>query len=131
MGWEVWPDGLYDLLLRLQQQYKPKAIYITENGAAYDDAPDSEGRVRDVRRQRYLHGHLQALQRALATGVAVRGYFVWSLLDNFEWSHGYSKRFGLTWVDYDTGERCLKDSARWYQRLIQTGSIHVVPAITE
>lgn len=119
MDWEVAPQGLYDLLLHLQNEYQPKALYITENGAAYDDAPDASGRIRDERRIRYLQKHARALQDALDHGVNLKGYFQWSLLDNFEWAFGYQKRFGMVWVDYETQERRPKDSAYWYRDLIQ------------
>ena len=92
---------------------------ITENGAAYADTVDADGRVRDADRIAYLDGHIDAVHRAIAAGVDVRGYFVWSLLDNFEWAHGYSKRFGIVHVDYDTGRRTWKDSATWYRDLVR------------
>jgi beta-glucosidase len=114
MGWEVFPGGLSELLVRLQTDYRLPPLYITENGAAYQDRL-VDGRVADADRIRYLRSHLAALADALASGVDVRGYFVWSLLDNFEWADGYSKRFGLVYVDYATQRRTPKDSARWYQ----------------
>ncbi len=114
MGWEVWPQGLEDLLLRLQRDYQPARIYITENGAAYGDLPNGDGRIHDARRRDYLAGHLRALSRAIAAGVPVGGYFHWSLLDNFEWAFGYTKRFGLVHVDLATQRRTLKDSAQFY-----------------
>ena len=92
---------------------------ITENGAAYADQVDAEGRVRDTDRIAYLDSHIDAVRRAVAAGVDVRGYFVWSLLDNFEWAHGYSKRFGIVHVDYATGARTWKDSASWYRDLVR------------
>jgi beta-glucosidase len=119
MQWEVAPDALRDLLLRLQTEYQPKALYITENGAAYDDGPDASGRIRDERRVRYLKKHAAAMLEALEQGVNLKGYFQWSLLDNFEWAYGYQKRFGMVWVDYETQERRPKDSAYWYRDLIQ------------
>jgi beta-glucosidase len=115
MGWEVFPGGLSELLLRLRADYRLPPLYITENGAAYRDRL-VDGRVADADRIRYLHSHIAALADALASGVDVRGYFVWSLLDNFEWADGYSKRFGLVFVDYDTQQRTLKDSALWYRQ---------------
>jgi len=123
MGWEVWPRGLRDLLLRLRRDYAPPAIFITENGAAYADGPGADGRVRDPRRVAYLRGHLAAVHEALTAGVPVAGYFHWSLLDNFEWAHGYTKRFGLVWVDYPTQRRVLKDSAEWYREVITSRSL--------
>ena len=118
MGWEVYPRGLYDLLARLKRDYDPPAIYITENGAAFDDTVGPDGAVRDPRRVAYLEGHVEQVVRAVADGVPVKGYFAWSLLDNWEWAEGYTKRFGIVYVDYATQTRIVKDSGRWYQRLI-------------
>ena len=117
MGWEVFPEGLTELLQRLQADYRLPPIYIMENGAAYADRL-VDGRVADVDRIRYLKSHIAAMADARESGVDVRGYFVWSLLDNFEWADGYSKRFGLVHVDYETQRRTLKDSAAWYRALI-------------
>lgn len=114
MGWEVFPAGLTELLLRLNADYRLPPVYITENGAAYRDRL-ADGRVADTDRVRYLHSHIAAMADALDGGVDVRGYFVWSLLDNFEWADGYTKRFGLVHVDYATQRRTLKDSAHWYR----------------
>ncbi|MEW6704137.1 MAG: GH1 family beta-glucosidase [Pseudomonadota bacterium] len=120
-GWEVYPQGLTDTLLRLRERYGAVPIYITENGAAFYDPPvAAQGRVEDPLRVAYLREHLRALHQAIAQGVDVRGYFAWSLLDNLEWSHGYSKRFGLVHVDFDTQQRTPKDSARFYSRVIET-----------
>jgi beta-glucosidase len=119
MGWEVYPDGLYRLLVHLQTVYEPPALYITENGAAFADAREN-GRVPDSRRVSYLEGHLDAVVAAIAEGVPVRGYFLWSLLDNFEWAFGYSRRFGIVYVDFDTLERVPKDSFTWYRDFIAT-----------
>jgi beta-glucosidase len=113
MGWEVYPEGLYRLLLHLAAEYAPRRILITENGAAYDTAPDADGRVADRARLRYLYEHMAATQRAIAAGAPVAGYFVWSLYDNFEWAYGYGKRFGLVYLDYPTQARIPKDSARY------------------
>jgi beta-glucosidase len=115
MGWEVNPDGLYELLLRLRRDYGDMPIYITENGAAYDDGAVVDGCVEDPERLEYLRGHLDALARAAAAGVDVRRYYAWSLLDNFEWEEGYGKRFGIVHVDYDTLVRVPKRSALWYR----------------
>jgi beta-glucosidase len=123
MDWEVFPQGLDELLIRLQREYKPPKIYITENGAAYADGPDSDGRIADVRRIDYLSGHLAAAHRALTAGVPLSGYFVWSFLDNFEWGHGYAKRFGLYWTDFDTQQRIPKDSALWYRDVVAANAI--------
>jgi len=117
-GWEVYPRGLYDLLARLKRDYDPPALYITENGAAFDDTVGRDGAVRDPRRVAYLEDHVEQVARAIADGIPVKGYFAWSLLDNWEWAEGYTKRFGLVYVDYNTQARIVKDSGRWYQRLI-------------
>ena len=117
MGWEVFPQGLYDLLTRLQRDYPLPPVMITENGAAYADTQDSAGEIHDSERVAYFDKHLRAVLDAIKAGVNVRGYFAWSLMDNFEWAHGYSKRFGLVYVDYATQERTFKDSAKWYQAL--------------
>jgi beta-glucosidase len=121
MDWEVAPDGLRDVLLALNAEYTPREIVITENGAAYPDTVDPDGRVRDDRRVAYLARHIGAAGEALAAGVPVSGYHVWSLLDNFEWSFGYTRRFGLVHVDFANQRRTLKDSAGWYGRLIAAG----------
>jgi len=118
MGWEVYPRGLYDLLTRLKRDYDPPALYITENGAAFIDEVGPDGAAPDARRVAYLQGHIEEALRARAEGVPLRGYFVWSLLDNWEWAHGYTKRFGIVHVDYATQTRTIKESGYWYQRLI-------------
>ncbi len=119
-GWPVVPEGLRDLLVTMHDEYGDKLppVVVTENGCAYDDAPDATGRVADERRIDYLDGHLNAVGEAIAAGVDVRGYFTWSLVDNFEWAEGYTKRFGLVHVDYDTQLRTPKDSYGWYARTI-------------
>jgi len=116
MGWEVFPAGLPELLVRLRADYPLPPVYITENGAAYRDQLIN-GRVADVNRIRYLASHIAALATAIDAGVDVRGYFLWSLLDNFEWVDGYTKRFGIFYVDYTTGQRIPKQSAGWYRAL--------------
>ncbi len=118
MGWEVYPPGLTGTLARVYFNYQPRKVYITENGASYSTPPDASGRVPDANRLNYLSGHLAAVHRAIQAGVPVEGYFVWSLLDNFEWSKGYSQRFGIVWVDYPTQQRIPKDSALWYRSVI-------------
>jgi beta-glucosidase len=118
MGWEVAPDGLRDVLLALNGEYAPREIVITENGAAYPDPVDPEGRIRDDLRIAYMARHVAAAADALAAGVPLTGYYIWSVLDNYEWSLGYTRRFGLVHVDFDTQRRTLKDSAEWYARLI-------------
>jgi beta-glucosidase len=121
MGWEVAPDGLRDVLLELHREYAPREIVITENGAAYPDEVEPDGRVRDDRRVDYLARHIAAAGEALAAGVPLTGYHVWSLLDNYEWSLGYTRRFGLVHVDFESQRRTLKASAEWYGRLIAAG----------
>jgi beta-glucosidase len=121
MEWEVAPDGLRDVLLTLNREYAPRGIVITENGAAYPDTVDPDGRIRDGRRVSYLARHIGAVGEALAAGVPLTGYHVWSLLDNYEWSFGYTRRFGLIHVDFESQRRTLKDSAEWYARLIAAG----------
>ena len=123
MGWEVYPEGLYDLLGRLHFDYRFPALYVTENGAAYPDKIGPDGTVEDPDRRSYLEEHFKAAARAIAAGVPLRGYFVWSLLDNFEWGRGYSKRFGLVYVDYPTQRRVLKNSAHWYKRVIAANQV--------
>ena len=122
MGWEIAPQSLHRVLVRVHQDYAPAAIAVTESGAAFADAPAPDGRIRDPERQAYLAEHVEAVQRALEDGVPVSGYFVWSLLDNFEWSFGYSKRFGIVYVDYVTLERTPKSSFYWYHDLIARGA---------
>lgn len=117
MGWEVYPEGITDLLLRLARDYPLPAILITENGAAYSDEVIGS-RVHDVKRTEYLQMHIAAVADAIAGGVDVRGYFAWSLFDNFEWALGYSKRFGIVYVDFETQKRTPKDSACWYRDFI-------------
>ena len=117
MGWEVYPRALRELLVRLKRDYPVPDVYITENGAAYPDTLSS-GTVYDQERIDYLEGHIAAVEVAVAEGVPVKGYFAWSLMDNFEWAHGYDKRFGLIHVDYETQVRTLKESARWYRRRV-------------
>ncbi|MBI5029915.1 MAG: beta-glucosidase [Chloroflexi bacterium] len=123
MGWEVYPDGLYQLLCRLHFEYRPAKIFITENGASYADAPDAQGVIDDTRRIDYLRGHLTAAHRAIQAGVPLAGYFYWSLMDNFEWAYGYSERFGIVWIDYATQQRILKASARWYADVIRRNGL--------
>jgi beta-glucosidase len=115
MGWPVDAGGLYDMLVRLRADYGDLEIWITENGAAFDDERLVDGVVEDPSRVTYLKDHLDALRRAVADGVNVQRYHAWSLLDNFEWEHGYDKRFGIVRVDYETQERIPKRSALWYR----------------
>jgi beta-glucosidase len=119
MGWEIYPDGLTNILGRVYFNYQPPKIYVTENGASYSTPPDEKGIVADELRTHYLRTHFAAAYRAIQMGVPLAGYFVWSLMDNFEWSWGYAQRFGLIWVDFETQKRTLKDSAKWYKRVIR------------
>lgn len=119
MGWENHPDGLTGILGRVYFNYQPLKLYITENGASYSTPPDEKGEVHDEHRTNYLRTHFVAMHRALQAGVPLAGYFLWSLLDNFEWSRGYSQRFGIVWVDYETQKRTIKDSAKWYKKVIR------------
>jgi len=118
MGWEVYPEGLTELLLRVQRDYAPPPMLVTENGAAYPDTL-RDGAVDDAPRVAYLEQHVAALHAAIRQGADVRGYFAWSLMDNFEWQHGYDMRFGLVYVDYATQARVPKRSAAWYAGLIE------------
>ena len=127
MGWNIEPSALEQLLLSLTAEFPGQPLMITENGAAFPDVPviDADGvrRVHDLDRVDYLHRHLVATARAIEAGADVRGYFVWSLLDNFEWAWGYDRRFGIVYVDYETLERVPKDSYRWYAKAATTGQI--------
>jgi beta-glucosidase len=123
MGWVIDPTGLTDLLLRFHREAPGLPLYITENGAAFDDKADDAGVVHDPDRIAYVHGHLAAVHEAIERGVDVRGYFLWSLLDNFEWAYGYSKRFGVVHVDFDTLRRTPKASARWYAEVVGSGRL--------
>ena len=119
-GWEVYAPGLTDTLLRVKKRYGDIPLYITENGAAFYDPPTAEGPIEDPLRVRYLRDHLRAAAKAASQGVDLRGYFVWSLMDNLEWAHGYSKRFGIVHVDYGTQRRTPKASARFYSEVIRS-----------
>ena len=123
MGWPVEPDGLTELLVRLHEEYVEVPIYITENGRAVYDYVDPEGEVDDRERVSYLDDHFRAAHDAMQQGVDLRGYLVWSLLDNFEWAEGYSKRFGIVFVDYGTQRRIPKASARWYREVIERNGL--------
>lgn len=127
MGWPIDASGLTEMLVGLSREYPGQALMVTENGAAFPDPDhadacvDGRRRVHDPLRVAYLHDHIEAVGKALDAGADVRGYFAWSLMDNFEWAHGYSKRFGILHVDYETLERTWKDSAHWFSRLAHTG----------
>jgi beta-glucosidase len=122
MGWAIDAQGLRNVVHRVHDQYRPIPLMITENGAAFDDELAEDG-VRDDERIAYLRDHLEVVNEAVSNGVDLRGYFVWSLLDNFEWAYGYTKRFGIVHVDYETQARVWKDSAHWYQRVIETNGL--------
>ena len=122
-GWEIYPPGIYDLLMRLKNEYKVQNIYITENGCSYGDGPNSEGKINDKRRIEYYRSHLTELKRAIEDGAPCNGYFAWSLMDNFEWAQGFSQRFGLIWVDFETLERIPKDSYYWYKKYISANGL--------
>ncbi|MFW0792422.1 GH1 family beta-glucosidase [Gordonia sp. CPCC 205515] len=123
MGWEIQPDALTTLLVRLRDEYGVPPIYITENGAAYDDSVGADGVVHDEGRREFIELHVRALQTAIAQGVDVRGYFVWTLLDNFEWAWGYTQRFGIVHVDFETQARTPKDSARWFAQVAAANAL--------
>ena len=123
MDWEVYPQGLTDLLVRLAKDYDAPPMYITENGCAYEDILTAAGQVHDEKRVAYLQAHFAAAWRAIEQGVPLKGYFVWSLLDNFEWALGYSRRFGIVYVDYDTQRRILKDSAKYCASVIAKNAV--------
>jgi len=119
MGWEVYPHGLFEILVRLRKDYAPPRLLVTENGAAFSDPPSG---FADPRRVEYLRSHVEAARQAIDAGVPLGGYFVWSLMDNFEWGQGLSRRFGLFHVDFQTQRRTPRDSARWYRDTITSGS---------
>jgi beta-glucosidase len=119
LGWEMTPNTFTDLLVRLAADYGSPPIFVTENGCALDDVIGPDGEVHDPRRVEFYRGHLAAVEEAIGRGVDVRGYFAWSLMDNFEWGYGYRPRFGITYVDYPTQRRIPKDSARWYAEVVR------------
>jgi beta-glucosidase len=119
MGWEVYPEGLYDLLIRVDKDYDHPVIFITENGMACKDDNVVSGIVQDEDRLSYLKQYFEAAHRAIIEGVNLKGYFVWTLMDNFEWLHGFSKRFGLIRVNFETPERTWKKSTQWYYDVIK------------
>ena len=123
MGWPVEPDGLTEILVRLHEEYAQLPLYVTENGVAVHDYVDPEGNVDDEERVAFLDAHFRAVHDAMEQGVDLRGYMAWSLLDNFEWAEGYSKRFGIVYVDYGTQRRIPKASARWYADVVRRGGL--------
>jgi beta-glucosidase len=128
MGWNIEPAGLTELLVGLHGRYPTLPLMVTENGAAFDDVPSADGRVHDLDRIAYLHDHIEAVGAALDAGVDIRGYLVWSLLDNFEWSFGYDRTFGIVRVDRETLDRTWKDSAFWYRELVRTNTLPPIDA---
>jgi len=128
MGWLVDPSGLHQILVDISRQAPGLALYVTENGRAAEDYVNPQGEVNDVERVRYLHTHLEAAARAIKDGANLAGYFVWSLLDNFEWGWGYSKRFGIVFVDFGTQRRIPKASARFYSNVVRNNAIPLLPA---
>jgi beta-glucosidase len=127
MGWLVDPSGLHDLLVDLSKEAPGLPVYVTENGCAAEDYVNPQGEVNDVERVRFLHAHLEAAARAIQDGASLAGYFVWSLLDNFEWAWGYSKRFGIVFVDYGTQRRIPKASARFYSGVVGANAVPPLP----
>ena len=131
MDWGIEPTGLLDVLRRIHADYRPVPLLVTENGAAFDDRVGADGRVHDADRIRFLDGHLRAAHAALQHGVDLRGFFVWSFLDNFEWSEGYARRFGLVYVDYPSQRRILKDSGHWFRDVVARGGVLGRPVGTD
>ncbi|MGH3505153.1 MAG: glycoside hydrolase family 1 protein [Nocardioidaceae bacterium] len=123
MGWPIRPDAFTELLMRVHRDHPNTPMIITENGCAYPDTPGPDGRVHDDARISYVYGHLEAVKHALDAGADIRGYYLWSLLDNFEWAWGYAKRFGIVHTDYQTLERTPKDSAFWYREVVRTNAL--------
>ncbi|MFC0350499.1 GH1 family beta-glucosidase [Undibacterium danionis] len=117
-AWEVAPDGMRELLVRIKNDYPKIPIFLTENGSSYDDKLEADGSVSDTRRRNYFIRHLDALKQARAEGVDVRGYFAWSLMDNFEWAEGYLRRFGMVYIDFVTQKRTVKESGRWFSAFL-------------
>jgi beta-glucosidase len=122
MGWEIYPECIYNVLMRIKKYYGNPLVYITENGAAFEDIVEN-GAVHDIKRIDFLRKHVDMVYKAIQENANVKGYFVWSLLDNFEWAVGFSKRFGIVYVDYNTQNRIIKDSGFWYRDLIQNQKI--------
>jgi len=125
MDWEVYPQGLTDLLVRLAQDYYPPTMYVTENGCAYEDLLTPDNKIHDEKRVSYLRQHIAAAQRAIEQGVPLKGYFLWSLIDNFEWAYGYTRRFGIVYVDYATQRRVPKDSTGYYASVIAENAVEI------
>lgn len=130
MGWNIDETGLTELLLRLHRDYPDLPLMITENGAAFPDVVSDDGHIHDEQRVNYLHRHLTAVTEAIEGGADVQGYFLWSLMDNFEWAHGYAKRFGIVRVDHDTQVRTWKDSAHWYRDVVAANALPATDQVT-
>jgi beta-glucosidase len=127
MGWLIDPSGLHQILVQVSEQAPGLPLYLTENGRAAEDYVNPEGAVDDIERVKYLHAHLEAAARAIKDGANLAGYFVWSLLDNFEWGWGYQKRFGIVFVDFGTQRRILKSSAHFYSGVVRANAIPLLP----
>ena len=125
MGWEIYPPGIYEIIMRVWKDYQPKKIYITENGAAFADEIAPDGGVHDPKRIDYLREHFIQAHRAIEEGANLCGYFIWTLMDNFEWAHGFTKRFGIVYTDYPTQRRIMKDSALWYKNVIKENGVNI------
>ncbi|MDD3949346.1 MAG: family 1 glycosylhydrolase, partial [Anaerolineaceae bacterium] len=125
MGWELYPQGLFEILDRVNREYHPKQLMVTENGASYADGPDETGRVHDQRRIDYLQTHIQAVWQAIQVGIPMGAYLQWSFMDNFEWARGYSQRFGVIHIDYETQKRTIKDSAYWFSDVTKRNGLQV------
>jgi beta-glucosidase len=125
MGWEIYPPGIYEIIMRVWKDYQPKKIYITENGAAFADEIAPDGGVHDQKRIDYLREHFIQAHKAIEEGANLCGYFIWSLMDNFEWAHGFTKRFGIVYTDYPTQRRIMKDSALWYKKVIEENGLEI------
>ncbi|HXK32927.1 MAG TPA: GH1 family beta-glucosidase [Dehalococcoidia bacterium] len=122
-NWEVWPAALYQMIKRVDRDYAHPPIYVTENGCSYPTAPGADGRVHDQERIDFYHGYVGQMARAVDEGCDVRGYYAWTLLDNFEWAMGFSQRFGIVYTDFETQQRTIKDSGYWFRDLIANGKI--------
>ena len=123
--WEIYPEGMYDILKQVWDYQPTCELMVTENGIPVPDGVDFDGRVRDERRIRYLQNHIAQVHRAIEDGIPVKGYFHWSLMDNFEWALGYGPRFGLVYVDFETQKRIIKDSGRWFAKVIEKNAIEI------
>jgi beta-glucosidase len=128
-GWEVYPPALSEMILRIAHDYPKMPIYVTENGASYGEKPDADGQVRDQRRIRFLRGYIAEMGRAIEKGADVRGYFLWTFTDNFEWAEGFQQRFGIVYCDFETQQRIIKESGRWYSELARTNVLDFDPRV--